>query len=237
MTNGTGASPQDRLPVKRRVVLGVCGVFVAVVGFTVILACLPVSDFTAPSTTEKLDRRARQFEQSFASEVTRGRDLNTPWAIRIREGDLNAWFWIRLPNWVAHLHGSDSAGAQPFLQAGLEHDRVRLMSESMALAFVPTIHERSTILQPASGSSLGRLPVPPVLFRWSASAIDLTQLTEAVMGGGLPSDQSVSESDLDDRPDGIDLPSLFPLGDGRRVELLEIQMDDQQLILIFQTLK
>ena len=83
MTNGTGASSQDRLPVKRRVVLLVCGVLVAVVGITVILACLPVSDFTAPSTTEELDRRARQFEQSFASEVTRVRDLNTPWAIRM----------------------------------------------------------------------------------------------------------------------------------------------------------
>ena len=235
MTADSEGSSTNRPRWKRAFMFLVGGVFCALIGTAILLACLPVSDFTAPSPNEGLDRRARQFEQTFASEMTRVRGSNTPWAIRIREDDLNAWFWTRLPNWVAHFDGSDSTGAQPFLQAALEPDRIRLMSQSMALAFVPVVDQRTTLIQPGRGSALGRLPLPSGIFHWSASAIDFKGLSSAVLGVELPDQESGSASQDTGGSDGIVLPALFPLGDGRSVELLEIQMDDQQMVLVFQT--
>ena len=51
----------------------------------------------------------------------------------------------------------------------------------------------------------------------------------------MPDQESGAASQDAGGSDGIVLPALFPLGDGRSVELLEIQMDDQQMVLVFQT--
>ena len=106
----------------------------------------------------------------------------------------------------------------------------------MVLSIVPAVHERSTLIQPGRGSALGRLPLPPAFFKWTASAIDFPGLTNAVTGGERWQGAPASETRATDTAGSLVMPALFPLGDGRSVELLEIQMDEQQLVLVFQTL-
>lgn len=236
MNRAARSTSRGRLLRRRGVLVLLVIVTSVVLALLVLLACLPVREFTTPTSDEASDRRARQFENRFVSELTRVRGVESPWAIRVRQDDLNAWFWNRLPHWAAHLDGSDSAAAEPFLQAALEPDRIRLMSESMVLSIVPAVHERSTLIQPGRGSALGRLPLPPVFFQWTASAIDFPGLTNAVTGGGRGEGASASETRSTDTAGSLVMPALFPLGDGRSVELLEIRMDDQQLVLVFQTL-
>ena len=236
MNRAARSTSRGRL-LRRRVALVLLGVGVSGgMALLILLACLPVPEFTAPAPDEAFDRRARQFENRFVSELTRVRPAQSPWAIRVRQDDLNAWFWNRLPDWAAHLDGSDSLAAKPFLQAVLEPDRIRLMSDSMVLSVVPAVHERSTLIQPGRGSALGRLPLPPAFFRWTASAIDFPGLTEVLVSGGRSEGVIVPASGSTATSGGLVMPALFPLGDGRSVELLEIRMDEQQLVLVFQTL-
>lgn len=204
----------------------------------IVLALLPTPDFSPPvDVDEEFEQRARSFEQSFASEFTRVRPSSDPWGIRIRESDLNAWFWTRFPDWIAHLEGSDAVGADPFLQVELSDDRIRLVTQSVAFAFNPVIDARATVVQSAPGSSFGRLPVPSTLFDWAAAAIDLEQLSTTILGKHFSDQRSGEQVPVNpDAPDGIRLPAHFPLGDGRTVELLEVQMGEGQLVLVFQTM-
>ena len=120
MNRAARSTSRGRL-LRRRVALVLLGVGVSGgMALLILLACLPVPEFTAPAPDEAFDRRARQFENRFVSELTRVRPAQSPWAIRVRQDDLNAWFWNRLPDWAAHLDGSDSLAAKPFLQAVLE---------------------------------------------------------------------------------------------------------------------
>ena len=122
MTGATNPPPGEGLRLTRRFPLILIGLLLVVCFCTlIVLAVLPNSIFVPPAqSSEQIDARARQFERSFAAEFTRVRPSADPWAIRIREQDLNAWLWVRLPDWVAHFEGVDAVAAQPLLQANLE---------------------------------------------------------------------------------------------------------------------
>ena len=103
------------------------------------------------------------------------------------------------------------------------------MTRSLVFAFTPVVDAQRTRIHPAHGCSLGLLPLPRVLFGWTASAIDLDQLSNALTGlntaGRTPSGAEVGTTP----PPGVSLPASFPLGDGRSVELLELSTDDGSL--------
>ena len=236
MTGETNPSPGKGLRLTRGVPLILICLLVAGFCTLIVLAVLPNSSFAPPGESgDRIDARARQFERSFAAEFTRVRPSTEPWGIRIREEDLNAWLWVRLPDWVAHFEGVDAVAAQPLLQATLEGGRVRLMTRSLVFAFTPVVEAQRTRIQPAQGCSLGLLPLPGVLFGWTASAIDLDQLSSALVGVN-DSSQTSAPVELGTTPvPGVSLPASFSLGDGRTVELLEVQTDDGALVLVFQT--
>ena len=99
----------------------------------VAVLCSSQSSFVPPaSQDEEAAERARVFENNCASELTRVREDDSPWGVRVNEADLNAWLWFRLPAWVAHAHGADAHGSEPFLQSTIEPGSVLFSTESMA---------------------------------------------------------------------------------------------------------
>ena len=97
MNRAARSTSRGRLLRRRSVLVLLVSGITAVMALLVLLACLPVREFTTPTTDEVSDRLARQFENRFVSELSRVRGVESPWAIRVRQDDLNAWFWNRLP--------------------------------------------------------------------------------------------------------------------------------------------
>ena len=189
----------------------------------------------APVEEPDLDRRARAFERSFAAQFTLIRESDDPWAIRVRESDLNAWIWIRLPHWIAHVHGSGAPGSLPGLQASLDPGRIRLINDRFVLAFSPGVEDGWTRLQPGPGSYLGRLPIPGGLLELLSNSMDLELIGAALTGSSGGDRIDATRAGRGDPPGGICLETRFPLGDGRIVELLEVRPEERQLVMVFRT--
>ena len=236
MTGETNPPAREGLRLTRGIPLIL--ICLLLVGFCslIVLAVLPNSTFAPPlESSEQIDARARSFERAFTAEFTRVRPSAEPWGIRVREQDLNAWLWARFPDWVAHFDGVDAVAAHPLLQANLEQGRIQLMTRSLIFAFTPVVEARRTRIHPAHGCALGLLPLPRALFGWTASAIDLDQMSSALAGSEasqrIPAKAEFEETSTS----GVSLPAGFFLGDGRTVDLLEVQTDDGALVLVFQT--
>ena len=217
-----------------------------IVGFTLVsagmalvggLALQQPPAYTPPTPQEggELDRRARAFERSFATQFTLIRETDEPWAIRVRESDLNAWIWIRLPHWIAHVHGSGAPGSSPGLQASLDPGRIRLINDSFVLSFRPGVEDGWTRLQPGPGSYLGRLPIPGGLLELLSSSMGLEGIGAVLTGSTGGDGAGGTRAGRGGTPGGICFETRFPLGDGRVVELLEVRPEERQLVMVFRT--
>lgn len=216
-SNRTGCSPA-------LLVVGLLAVIAIVVAG--ILASMPPTSFVPPaSQDEEAAERARVFENNFASELTRVREDDGPWGVRVNEADLNAWLWFRLPAWVAHAHGADAHGSEPFLQSTIEPGRVLFSTESMVVALAPSISEGQAVVHTTRGSAAGRLPIPGFAVGWGLQSIDFDALGSVVFGGGATNGQGES----------VLLPGTIELPDGRSVQLLEIQLEEGVAVLVFST--
>ena len=191
------------------------------------LIVLVVLAFSRPASFRELGasilstapERARIFERSLVSELTRIRKPEAEWGIRIREDDLNAWLWVRLPQWMSHV-GADGEVDLWKMQAVFESNRILITSPGGVLAFKPMVTSEGLLIEPRPGGSLGRLPVPSSLVLLLGSGLDLDRMLTSF--GGLASE-------------GNALPRRFALGDGRVVEILETRLDDDELVLVFRT--
>ena len=224
-------------PTSRRPLIVVFTLVSAGVALVAGLALQQPPAYTPPASVEAgdLDRRARAFERSFATQFTLIREPDVPWAIRIRESDLNAWIWTRLPHWIAHVHGSGAPGSSPGLQASLDPGRIRLINDTFVLALRPGVEDGWTRLQPGPGSYLGRLPIPGGLLELLSSSMDLERIGTALTGSTGGDRVAGSRAGRGDPPGGICLETRFPLGDGRIVELLEVRPEERQLVMVFRT--
>ncbi|MAB29382.1 MAG: hypothetical protein CMJ53_08940 [Planctomycetaceae bacterium] len=211
-----------RIRPRRSIILLVS--FMLVVGLTILIGLIFSSpdSFQAPpaSMLKTASERARLFERNFVSELTRIRKPQAEWAVRIREEDLNAWLWVRLPQWMSHV-GADESVDLGSMQAILESNRILVTSTGWVLAFEPEVRSEGLAIHPRPGSSLGRLPVPGVLVLPFSSGLDFDRMLNSL--GGV---SSTAES----------LPGRFKLGDGRTVELLETRLGNGELVLVFKTL-
>lgn len=177
---------------------------------------------------------AETFEQNFASELTRVRPDQEPWGVRVREEDLNAWLWTRLGPWIAHAHGTSAFGSEPMLQAHVSVDRVVLSTESVTVAFDPRVVDQELQIRSTSGTALGRLPLPGFIFELLIDSSPLTGLGDSLLDGA--GEDGGEDGELLRKPYGWVLPNRYELHDGRRIELLEIQLDEDEAILVFRTL-
>ena len=172
-------------------------------------AASPPSWFQPPATHDQdAAERARGFERNFAAELSRIRD-DEPWALRIHERDLNAWLWLRLPAWAAHAHGPEDLAAQPRFQVQMTPGRVRFWADPWILGLQPRVVNTNVELAVVRGSGVGRLPVPAFIAQAGLGSLDLDILDSEVL--------------------------LGTLGDGRRIEVLEIQLDEGEMVLILRT--
>jgi len=107
--------------------------------------------------------RARTLEQNLASAISRIREPNARWAIRIHAADVNAWLAARLPQWRAHdpsfAWPLEGVGAQVRFDAGCMNILLATDGRIYGCEVVPSIEGDAVRLQPASGT-IGRLPVP-----------------------------------------------------------------------------
>ena len=211
-----------RIRPRRSIIFLITSMVVVGLAFLVVLVFSSPDSFQAPqaSMLKTAPERARLFERNFVSELTRIRKPQAEWGVRIREDDLNAWLWVRLPQWMSHVGADDSVDLGS-VQAILEPDRILVTSTGWVLAFEPDVRSGELAIDPRPGSSLGRLPVPGVLVLPLSRGLDFDRMLGALGG--------VSSS-------GGSLPGFFELGDGRTVELLEARLGDAELVLVFKTL-
>ena len=104
-----------------------------------------------------------------------------------------------------------------------------LVSESLAVAFEPRVEDGRIRIVAASGSSLGRLPVPGFMFERLLAGIELEPLREAIADSERASPTTEQTS--------LHVQNRFQLGDGRMVELLEIELDEGAVVLVFRTVR
>ena len=198
-----------RRDVRRRHSALIAAIVLLVLTVVFGLAASPPSWFQPPATDDQdAAERARGFERNFAAELSRIRD-DQPWALRIHERDLNAWLWLRLPAWAAHAKGPDDLAAQPRFQLQMTPGRVRFWADPWILGLQPRVENANVELAVVRGSGVGRVPVPAFVARAGLGALNLDILDSEVL--------------------------LDTLGDGRRIEVLEIQLDEGEMVLILRT--
>ncbi|MBM4101075.1 MAG: hypothetical protein FJ256_02285 [Phycisphaerae bacterium] len=191
------------------------GVFLLVAGAALllfaaaglILASLPPRGWQDPlqiAADPTSADRARSLEQNLAAAVSRIREPNARWAVRIHAHDVNAWLAVRLPQWRSH----DPSFAWPLegvaAEVRCDPGCMTLLLETGGRIFscdvVPSVEGGAVRLQPARGA-IGRLPVP------SGGAIAWRFLDG----------ETAAQKQL---------PTLHPLHDGRTVEICAVDVVD-----------
>ncbi|MSR44016.1 MAG: hypothetical protein EXS15_01470 [Phycisphaerales bacterium] len=175
---------------------------IAVVGW-ILSQCVPPSWINAQKLRDDPESvaRARDLEQNLAAAIARVRPKDEPWAIRIRDLDINAWVATRLPQWIDHdptlAWPVDGAQAQVHFGAGTATISIAAQDRIYSGSFTTTVTQRGIIVLPGWGA-IGRLPIPggaSMVTRWLKGA--------------------AAES--------LELPKSFRLGDGREVEILHVE--------------
>ena len=194
-----------------------------------VAATMSPRDFDPPAVDDpRTEDRANLLEQRFASELTRVRSDDGPWAIRIREEDVNAWLWTRLPAWVANRAGAGAFGAESMFQVGFHPDRVLLCTDRMAMAVLPAVDEGGLGLHASSGTAIGRLPVPVMFIDLLAGSVDLESLIDSL-------GQDPGGPVLRREGGAWRLPGRLPLVDGREVSVLEVRLEEGAVVLVLET--
>ncbi|MSR17686.1 MAG: hypothetical protein EXS00_00705 [Phycisphaerales bacterium] len=154
--------------------------------------------------------RAQVVESAFVAALHKVRKDGERWAVSILQDDLNAWLSCRAPEWIAF----DDSIAE---LARIADHRVRFHEEAM------------TVARSDSGF-IGSVVVCP---RVIAGKISI-QLLKASLGT-MPVPAAFLGLDLTELQAGVEVALLAPLADGRRVELLDLEVGEGTLALAFRT--
>lgn len=206
-------APGRRVPGPR--LIAALAVLMAVTGALWWLGSSPPT-WWAPSaaTDSDADRRARELEANLTAEIHRIRPADERWAVALRDADVNAWLSIRLPAWRdfdATIPWPPDAGlAQVRFLPGQVQVAIEREGTIWSATVEPAVAADRVTCPPTHGG-VGALPIP-----FGASlALDLLQGgTEAAARGS---------------------PRTFRLGDGRTVEITDIEVRDGELLLQFVT--
>ncbi|MBU3728559.1 MAG: hypothetical protein FGM37_04835 [Phycisphaerales bacterium] len=213
MTTVAVRPPGRRVP-GRRVMLGLAAVAVAT-GALWWLGSSPPMWWAPPEAADPdADRRARELESNLTAEIHRIRPADERWAVSLRDADVNAWLAIRLPAWRdfdASIPWPPDAGlAQVRFKPGQVQVAIDREGTIWSAVVEPAVAADRVSCPPTHGG-VGALPIP-----YGASlALELLQGgTEAAARGS---------------------PRTFRLGDGRTVEITDVEVRDGELLLQFVT--
>ncbi len=191
-----------------------------------ILLCALVLALVPPSSVGGMPqdavRRAELLERGIASQIRFVRKEELPWAISIEVDDVNAWLSTRLPKWIAH----DPALKQ--LEAASD---LVLCASRRGLCIVRPVgpFSLSVVLRLAViadgvaprlrvegvSAAIGRLPLPGIGAWLLGQTLDPSLEAQVAQGAAVS----------------------FDLGDGRRVELIDVETTEGSISLRFRTLK
>ena len=186
----------------------------------VVIALIPPT--STGSIAQDAVRRAELLEQGIAAQVRKVRPDDAPWAISIEVDDVNAWLSTRLPKWIAHDTALKDLEDATRLVLSANREGVGVVSPlgpfAISVVLQPSVNDARALRRlqlQGVHAAVGRLPLPFVgewlLTRALTPALH-TQVTDGV---------AVS----------------FRLGDGRVVELLDVETSDGKISLQFRTLK
>jgi hypothetical protein len=191
---------------------------------------------------------AESLERRLMEEISRVRPDESPWAVRLSEAQLNAWLALRLPRWIAHAGERVRVESQVHLVDGGIEIAVRPLDEAGGdepsrasigvLRLVPELRDGALVLGIGS-AGIGRLSLPGVsvgatggaareLAMQTAESLFRSMLSEEEEPGGAgPGAGGPGAGDPVDLAAilrGQPVPPRWPLGDGRSVELLDIEL-------------
>jgi hypothetical protein len=205
------------------VVWGLALLAAAVVALIVLIRPPSWWDPIVPGDAAAADR-AEAFEQGCVGEIHRVRESADPWAIRIREADVNAWLGARLGKWCRHVGVPEIGPAQVrFSEGTIEVALEAPGLPSVAVArFAPRVEvESERLLAGLEGMALGRLPLT-ALTRSAFAAVAQSLLgAEGEIGTAarLLSDESIDPT--------------FELADGRMLRIRDLEVRDGELVVEF----
>jgi hypothetical protein len=205
------------------VVWGLALLAAAVVALIVLIRPPSWWDPIVPGDAAAADR-AEAFEQGCVGEIHRVRESADPWAIRIREADVNAWLGARLGKWCRHVGVPEIGPAQVrFGEGTIEVALEAPGLPSVAVArFAPRVEvESERLLAGLEGMALGRLPLT-ALTRSAFAAVAQSLLgAEGEIGTAarLLSDESIDPT--------------FELADGRMLRIRDLEVRDGELVVEF----
>ncbi len=185
---------------------------------------------------------ATRLENAFITEATRARPTDPahpgrsePWAVLIRESDMNAWLSVKAPRWLASPSGAVALpGNHRAWEASLAEARVKCRAGSLTLgvrlhtertdrivwlACTPSIRQGDLWLAAAS-LHIGKLQAP-------AGWVLESKPAASGRGGGGGGD--VLKAVLGTGP--LVSPPTLRLHDGRRVRLLDVRVEDAAIVL------
>ena len=213
MSGAAARAPGRRVPGPRLV--AVLAILMVVAGALAWLASSTPMWWSPPEAADSdADRRARELETNLTAEIHRIRPTDERWAVALRDADVNAWLAIRLPAWRdfdASIPWPPDAGlAQVRFLPGQVQVAIDREGTVWSAAVEPAVSGDRVACLPTHGG-VGALPIP-----YGASlALELLQ-------GGA--DAAARGS-----------PRTFRLGDGRTVEITDIEVREGQLLLQFVT--
>lgn len=219
-----------------RLVIGVAMLIAA--GFTVLAMTLLAMAGTQPRwwvetgiAPNDAPRLAEEVERGVGTALHRGRPDGQAWTVAITQDEANAWIVDRLPRWLAN-QGVRNAEKLPEIRVAFQGETILVGlkprgQERMATLEVSPRVEEGELWTPATGLSVGRVPLPagflrergldyvPEPYRSDDGAI----LAASTLAGDVPA------------------PSTVELADGRIVRVVEIRVEDARLLLTCVTVR
>lgn len=179
----------------------------------------------APGAPSRDDDRARALEQGIASELSRVRPAGERWAMRVRTGDANAWLALRLPQWLEHDRELPWPRGVELVQIHTSApDRLTLAAKRDGYVWSIDLRaalERGRLSLEPAGGALGRLWLPWI----GAPAGPGADRGRGALGISALVPELAAPVD-----------AVLALPDGRRVRLLDLEMDAGEARFLFETM-
>lgn len=191
---------------------------------------------------------AEHLERRLTEEVSRVRPDETPWAVRLGDAQLNAWLALRLPQWVAHMGEPLPAETQVRFLPDVIEIAVRPMASAGTSLAVPGGIGVLRIRPELQGGAVS-LRVVSAGVGGLALPGGATDLVLDVAESALRAFAAASPSDGESNPGttapvgeppapsvaeilrGRPVAARWPLGDGREVELLDLEVVSGEIIV------